>query len=123
MRSRVILALALAGLGLAADLRAETPPRLPGAHGLASASVEVAVNYSFSVPVAGDDVATQAKTLEAARRMLYEVAAGECANMLATFAKSCQLLRMNVTAAVHRHQPAQQMAQVGANASYKVELK
>ncbi len=43
--------------------------------------------------------------------------------LLDSIASACQLTRLNVQSNIQRHQPAQPMGQVSANASYRVTLK
>jgi hypothetical protein len=89
--------------------------------------IEISVSYNLMLPIKTDDTAAQRETLEAGRRMLYEIAAGECKVLQATIASSCRLERLNVQSSIQRHAPSpavgQNMAQLGANGSYRIVLK
>jgi len=113
---------ALAVMVLTSGLVAQQPPGVM-APVASERMIDVAVTYSFMVPIKGEDLLAQSKSLEAARRMIYEIAANECATMRATIAATCRLERFNVQSNMQRHGPGQEMAQVSANASYKVGLK
>lgn len=61
------------------------------------AAVRAQVSITFVVPGSADDASPEAeKVREGARKSMYEVAAGECALLLAVLAADCRLENLNV---------------------------
>jgi hypothetical protein len=114
----------LAGLA-GAPASAQTgafPLRVPAQATGLDGRIQVNVSYSLSLPLKGDDLASQTETLESARRSLYGIAAGECKVLMSTIARTCGLERLNVQANVRR-QRGEDHVHVSANATYRIELK
>lgn len=126
MSARVVLAtVVIATAAKFSSVAAQAPsgPLPPTPVAPAERMIEVAVNYGINIPHKGEGAKGQAEALEAARRMLYEIAAGECKVLLATVATTCRLERLNVQSNVQRHAPGSEMIIVGANSSYRITLK
>jgi hypothetical protein len=114
------------GGSLAAEAQQPYPLRVPAPERMSENTIQVSVNYSFSVPVKGADETAQAEALESGRKLIYGIAASECKVLETTIASACRLERLNVQSNTRRNarsedQPVQ--IQVGGNASYRIQLK
>jgi hypothetical protein len=92
MRMMLAATLALAVGPVVADTAAEPAP-VPG-------SVQVTTTYSITVPLASSDPKASDAEDRAYRRRMYERSSAECADLLATVAKSCEILNVAISTSV-----------------------
>lgn len=83
----------------------------------------VSVSYSLRLPLKSEDVAEQEKVMETGRKRLYEVAANECAAILAMLASSCSLSSLNVQSNHLRQRGEDSFVTLTASAQYQIDLK
>jgi hypothetical protein len=84
--------------------------------------VMVSLGFNKQMPMGTAGAEATRKSLEEARRGVYEVAASECKIILETIGATCALEGLNVQAGVQAYQPSAQMVNVSGNATYKVGL-
>jgi len=73
-----------------------TKPPLPAAPGQMARPVRVSIGVNTFVPVPDGDAAQALKAQEDGRRMMYQLAAGECALLREVLASDCRLESINV---------------------------
>lgn len=83
--------------------------------------IEVSVSFNLPTSAASDKPDDVAAALERGRKQAYEVAARECAALLATIASTCKLDRINVTSQAGSGRG--EAPQISANVSYRVQPK
>lgn len=84
--------------------------------------IDITIQFHLPVAVERADQEKAHKLFEEARRRIYELAASECAYMLATIASTCELKRFNLTTHVPAYASAQlQPGQIGASATYRIK--
>ena len=95
----------------------------PAAEAALPDGVTVNTSYNISGPMAAKSAADEAVEDQQYRTQLYVLSAKECADMLASIAKSCSIVNISVSTQITR-QPgiATQMYATG-NVSMLVELK
>ena len=84
----------------------------------AGQTIQVNANYSLTV-MATDDEAAMAAQEQKLKRSLYERAAGECGDLLATIALTCSITNISVSTQINRNYG--QPPQVYANASITMQ--
>lgn len=110
----VVAALGVAqGVASAQDAAKPAPPR----------QIDVAVTFSFQLPIKGEDGEALAALSEDGRRMAYAMSGRECASLLKTIASTCRLERVNVTSNQQSRGSGGDGLHVTANAAYRIEPK
>ena len=94
---------------------------LAAAH--AGQTIQASASYSMTVMVAADDDAAMAGQEQKIKRSLYERAARECGDLLATIALSCSITNINVSTQINRNYGQPPQIYANANVAMQVTLK
>ena len=86
----------------------------------AGQTIQANANYSMTVMVADDDDAAMAVQEQKIKRSLYERAARECGDLIATIALTCTITNISVSTQINRNYG--QPPQVYANASVAMQV-
>ena len=85
--------------------------------------ITVSVNYSLHLPLASTETADQIKVMREGRKMLYQMAVGECETLTQTIASACGLIRLNARSNLRSQRSGEHYVTMSANAQYKITLK
>jgi hypothetical protein len=80
-------------------------------------------SISLNLPLTAPDNAARAQEEEQHRRDLYQRAVGECALLLDTVAKACEITSINVSTQINSNPGQPDYLYASANITMQVELK
>ncbi len=86
----------------------------------AGQTIQANANYSMTVMVAAEDDAAMSAQEQKLKRSLYERAARECGDLIATIALACTITNISVSTQINRNYG--QPPQVYANASVAMQV-
>lgn len=89
----------------------------------AGQTIQVSASYSMTVMVAVDDDAAMTEQEKKIKRSLYERAARECGDLLATIALTCTITNINVSTTINRNYGQPPQVYANANVAMQVMLK
>jgi hypothetical protein len=85
--------------------------------------IDVTVQYSVRLPLKSREIDEQRSVMEQGRKLLYQLAAGECTLLLAAFGSTCELARLNVHTVPGQPRSGDDTMTVSGNAQFKVGSK
>ena len=85
--------------------------------------VSVSINYALNLPLAEGAVLVDAGNNRAYKRSLYQKAAGECEDFLATIARACQITNISVSTNENRYAGQPATLYVSVNVSMQITPK
>lgn len=105
-----------AGASEKSVVRTAAPPA-KSSPGTAREPINASVSYTLNLPLADGALLVDAANNRAYKRSLYQKAASECEDLLATIAKSCQITNIGVSTNENRYagQPATLYVSVNVN--------
>lgn len=89
----------------------------------AGQTIQANASYSMTVMVASDDDAAMAGQEQKIKRSLYERAARECGDLLATIALTCSITNINVSTQINHNYGQPPQIYANANVAMQVTLK
>lgn len=96
---------------------------LPAAAQAEDSTVQISASYNVQAPIAGtteSDLVAQEHRL---KRAMYERGARECAELLATIARSCAITGINVSTQINQTYGQPQTIYLNSNVNMQVTLK
>jgi hypothetical protein len=89
----------------------------------ADRSIEVTVQYNVRLPLKSREVEQQREVMEEGRKLLYQLAAGECTLLIAAVGTGCELARINVNTQQPRQRTGDDSMTITGNAHFRVTPK
>ena len=116
MRCQILLAAAV----FASPALAEDSARVVAAM---AGSVNVNASYTINTPLVGATAEAASEEERQYIRLMYQRAAHECADLLATVATSCQITNISISSQISRSPGTPPAIYVSSNVSMQISLK
>ena len=88
----------------------------------ADRAIDVTVQYSLRFPLKSREIDEQREVMEQGRKLLYQLAAGEC-TLLAVVGSTCELARLNVQTQQTQPRSGDEAMTISGSAQFKLGPK